>query len=305
MTETTNISGAGRNRQNRMYRIVIILLCVCIALLVWQLWVTKTKVDYIFLEKTEMERLNYDLKLELDSIVGIYEMAKQEYDVVLSEKDSIIMANAEEIQKLIDSQADYRRIRRQLDHLRRVTQSYVLQIDSLHQVNTELKEENVRIQTNLVRETQRSTQLTQQTEALTEKVEMASLLKAYQITAEGIRARGSDREEITDRARRADRIKVCFTISENPIIQHGSKTLYMRIAGPDNMIITKGQGDEYAFELNGQLLQYTERKNFNYQGRAEIICIYWDKTATLERGNYSISLFVDGYEIGQTALELR
>ncbi|MDD3876141.1 MAG: hypothetical protein PHT69_05940 [Bacteroidales bacterium] len=290
---------------NTIYKIVIILLTIAVALLAWQLWVTRAKVDYIFIEKTEMERKNYDLKLELDSIIEAYNTVKNEYDSVLTEKDSIILANAEEIQKLIDSQADYRRIRRQLDHLRRVTQSYVLQIDSLHQVNAVLKEENVRIQTNFENEARRTTELTQVTEELTEKVEMASLLKAYQISAEGIRMRGDNREEVTDRARRADKIKICFTISENPIISHGPKTVYVRIAGPDNVILTKGSGDEFAFECNGQLLQFSEKKTINYEGRAEIICIYWSKTAALEKGNYSVSLFIDNYEIGQTAVELR
>jgi len=292
-------------KNNKIMPIIIILMAVIIIVLTWLLFTTRAKVDYVFLEKTEIERKNFDLQLELDSILFDYNTVKNEYDSVIHEKDSIILANAEEIQKLISSQADYRRIKKQLDHLRRVTQSYVLQIDSLHQANAILKEENVRIQGNFEREAQKTQALSRDKEVLTEKVEMASSLKAYQATALGIRVRGGDKEEITDRARRTDRIKVCFTISENPIVKEGKKNLFARIAAPDNSILTVGDGDEYAFELNGDLVQYSIKKEINYKRKAETICLYWDKTTNFASGTYNISLFIDDYEIGQTSLELR
>lgn len=294
-----------QNKPNRKFTYIIILLLVAIIILTWQLIVTRSKVDFVFLEKIEVEKRNFDLQLELDSIMFEYNTIQHEFDSIMYEKDSIITSNAEEIQKLIASQADHRRIRRQLDHLRRVTQSYVLQIDSLHQVNTALKEENIRITQDFEREAQRSTQLTQVTEQLTEKVEIASHLRAYQTVAHGIRERRGDREDITDRARRADRIKVCFTISENRIVPEGPKTVYARIAKPNNQILSKGTGDAYAFILNDELVQYSMKKNINYRGRAENICLYWDKIDDFESGTYNISLFVDDYEIGQTFLELR
>ncbi len=290
---------------NKKYTYLIIILSVVIIILTWLLLVTRSKVDFVFLEKVEAERRSFELQMELDSIMFEYNSIQHEYDSVMYEKDSIISANAEEIQKLIASQADYRRIRRQLDHLRRVTQSYVLQIDSLHQVNTALKEENIRIQRDYERESERSTKLTQVTEELSEKVEIASQLRAYQTVAHGIRERRGDREDATDRARRTDRIRICFTISENRIVPVGPKTVYARIANPNNEILSRGTGDAYAFIHNGELIQYSVKKEINYRGRAETICMYWDKIEDFESGTYNIALFVDDYEIGQAILELR
>lgn len=301
---TENQAGGSSTKGKKTYIGIIVFLFLIIVVLVWQLLVTRSKVDYIFIEKTEIEKKNYDLQIELDSIIEEYNIVKNEYDSVIHEKDSIILANAEEIQKLISSQADYRKIRKQLDQLRKITQSYVIQIDSLHRENAVLKDENVRIQKNFEKAKQETEVLSQDKEALKEQVELASTLKAYQAFAQGIRMKG-EKEELTDKARRTEKIKVCFTISENLVAPPGPKTVYVRIAGPDNVILIKGSGDEYSFESKGQLLQYSVKKQITYRNKAEVICMYWDRTEEFKPGSYSISMFIDGYEIGQTGLELR
>ena len=56
------------------------------------------------------------LQAELNSLMAEHNRIKEQYEDVsglLSEKDSIIMANAEEIKALINSQADYRKIKKQ------------------------------------------------------------------------------------------------------------------------------------------------------------------------------------------------
>ena len=60
------------------------------------------------------------LQAELNSLMAEHNRIKEQYEDVsglLSEKDSIIMANAEEIKALINSQADYRKIKKQLARL--------------------------------------------------------------------------------------------------------------------------------------------------------------------------------------------
>jgi len=304
MDENQISNNSGKKSNKALYISIIIFLLLVIIVLVWQLMVTRSKVDYIFIEKTEVEKKNFDMKLELDSIVKGYTQVKNQYDSVIVEKDSIIQADAKEIQKLIDSQADYRKIRKQLDHLRNITQSYVLQIDSLYKANVVLKDENVRIQGNYEKAKEETKVLTKDKEELKTKVDIASTLKAYQAFAQAIRLKG-EKEELTDKARRAQKIKICFTISENLIVTAGPKFVYARIAGPDNAILVQGKGDEYSFDNKGATLQYSIKKQINYRNKAETVCLYWDKSADFVPGTYNISLFIDNYEIGQTALELK
>ena len=73
----------------------------------------------------EVENKNFELQSELDSLLAEHNRIKEQYGELsdqLSEKDSIIMANAAEIEKMINSQADYNRIKKQLERLQNISQ---------------------------------------------------------------------------------------------------------------------------------------------------------------------------------------
>ena len=306
-----NISGSkAQNSGNRGYKIIIAILLLIIAFLLWELYHVKSKMDLVTNEKNTTETKKQVLKNSLDSLLTKYDSIKVSYGKLtdkLTAQDSIILANAEEIQKLIASQADYRRIKRKLDYLRGITQSYVTQLDSLFTVTKELKEENTKITDNLKQEKKKSLTLTKDKEKLTEKVNIASSLQAYKIIATPIRMKGGgEKEAATDKAKKTDRIKICFTLSRNLIIQGGSKDIYLRIARPDNEILVRGKGIEYSFVTKeGDTLQFSAKKNIMYDNKAMDVCMQFDKSSELKPGNYMASVYADGILIGETSFELK
>jgi hypothetical protein len=174
-------------------------------------------------------------------------------------------------------------------------------------VNQELKAENEQIRSSYQMEQQKSSSLLKDKEALTEKVTMAAVLKAYKITASGVRGSG-DKERITDKAKRVEKVKVCFTLGENPLLSAGAKDIYIRIARPDKMILARGRGDDYSFSYKGEILQYTMRETVNYQNQAMDICTYWINRSAKENlpeGVYVVSVYTGDFEIGQTSFELK
>ncbi|PKP27366.1 MAG: hypothetical protein CVU02_03605, partial [Bacteroidetes bacterium HGW-Bacteroidetes-19] len=93
-----------------------------------------------------------NLQSELDALLLEHDKIKQEYGDLsdqLTEKDSLILANAEEIKRLINSQGDYRKIKKQLARLQNIAQEYVTEIDQLYTENKRLKEENTQVKTQL------------------------------------------------------------------------------------------------------------------------------------------------------------
>lgn len=300
------------NQNDKKYkRIIAILLFIIAVLIVW-LIVEKNKVNTIYIEKNSALSKSTELQSELDSLMREHNKIKSEYGDLsskLSEKDSIIMANAAEIQKLIASQSDYYRTKKKLDLLRKITQGYVAQLDSLYQVNQALTEENIRIKKDISKERQIRTELTKEKEELYEKVSVASMLKAYNIKANTVRLRSGGSKEIeTDKAKRVERVKICFTLSENKIATSGKKTIYVRIARPDNQIVSEGKDDIYSFEYQGQRIQYSMKKEINYDNKSQEICLSWDKKdekTPAMVGKYNVAIFVDGYEIGQSQFELK
>jgi len=300
------------NSQEKKYkRIIAILLFVITLLVVWLIF-EKSKIHTIYLEKTAMVANNTELQSELDSLLNEHNKIKAEYGELsgqLAVKDSLIMANAGEIQKLIASQGDYNKTKKKLALLRNIAQNYVSQLDSLYKANQALTDENVKIKKDISNEKQINTELSKDKQVLNEKVTKASTLKAYNIKASTVKLRSSGTKEVlTDKAKRIGRVNICFTISENKIATSGMKTVYIRIARPDNVIVCEGKEDIYTFEYQGQKLQYSMKKEINYDNTAQDICLSWtkkDEKAAAMSGKYNVTLFVDGYEIGQSQFELK
>jgi len=297
----------GKNKQT-VFFVIIALLLLGNGVLVWQLLKTKSEVKTIIVQKDQTQDKNAELQLELDSLLSEHERIKSEYDDVegqLTEKDSIILANAERIRNLISRQADYNKIKKDLKLLREMTQGYVTQLDSLYTENKVLKAENVRITNNYKSEVEKTTELTKEKEELVEKVTTASKLKAYRVSATPIHVRNiGNKEKVTDKARKTDNIKVCFTLSENKLVEVGTKDVYVRIvAPPSNKILTKNQGNTFVY--NGETIQYTIKKQVSYQQKAQDLCMYWYQNDDFVEGNYSVEVFVDGYRIGTTGFSLR
>ena len=301
-----------KNNQEKKYKRIIAILLFIVALLSVWLIVEKSKIHTIYLEKTATVAHNTELQAELDSLLNEHNKIKTEYGELsgqLAEKDSIILVNAGEIQKLIAMQGDYKRTKKKLELLRNITQGYIAQLDSLYKVNQALTNENVKIKKDFSNERQLNTELSKDKVALSEKITMASMLKAYNIKASTVKLRSSGTKEIeSDKAKRIGRVNICFTLSENKIATFGSKTVYVRIARPDNVIVCEGKDDIYTFEYKGQKLQYSIKKEINYDNKAQEICLSWtkkdDKTAAMV-GKYNVTLFIDGYEIGQSQFELK
>ncbi|MFC2111061.1 hypothetical protein ACFLQ5_01275 [Bacteroidota bacterium] len=298
-----------KKSSNVGYKVTIIILSLIIIALLYFLYDAKNDIQTIIVEK---EQSTNELQSELDSLLSEHKLIKQEYGEVSNQligKDSIIMANADEIRKLIASQADYRRIKRKLDFLRGITQGYVNQIDSLFTVNKQLKNENIQITKKYKKEQSKTTELVMEKDVLTEKVEIASMLKAYNIAAYGARGKGrKNKEQITDKANRVEKLKICFTLSQNLLVDGGEKLVYVRITRPDNKILSKGKGDIYSFMFNGEMLQYSLKKVINYRNQSMDICMFWEKQNVEEAamiGKYNFAIFVDGYEIGQTSVTLK
>lgn len=298
-----NVGNKSRNKS----LIIIVILLAALALLTWLYLSTRSRLGSLLEEK---EKQRVELQHELDSLITEHNNIKLEYGTFsdsLVAKDSIIQANALEIRKLLDTQYEFYKVKKKLDRLRSISQGYLKQIDSLYTVNQELKAENEQIRSSYQMEQQKSSSLLKDKEALTEKVTMAAVLRAYKITASGVRGSG-DKERITDKAKRVEKVKVCFTLGENPLLSAGAKNIYVRIARPDKIILARGRGDDYSFSYKGEILQYTMRETVNYQNQAMDICTYWINRSAKENlpeGVYVVSVYAEDFEIGQTSFELK
>ena len=299
-----------RKKTNQPLWLYALLGLLAIALVFFIVRNSSLRTDKEALEaEKEMQRL--DFQAEVDSLMKVHNDLKESYGELsqeLADKDSIIQADAIEIKKLLDSQWDYNRIKKKMTQLQEISQRYVRQMDSLYTVNRELVAENERIREEYQNERRQNTNLTRQKEELTNKVNQAATMRISNYTVQAVRFKGSGKESVTDRASRAERIRIDFTVAANELIKPGTKLFYVRIADPKRAIISKGSGDEYSFKANGETLQFTEKVRVNYDGKETAVRAYYTKPDAYELmpGTYFIDVYEEGGKvIGQTTVDLK
>ena len=249
---------------------------------------------------------------ELDSLLLEHELVKKEYGTLteqLSEKDSVIIANAAEIKKLIAENADYRKIKRQLERLQNIAKEYVEEIDQLFTENKLLKEENKKIKVNLEETKKEIEVMKNEKQELNQTISAAAVHQIYNIHSRAIYFKNKNKEEvITEKANRVEQFKTTFILGANSLIPSGPVTIYSRIAVPETgRIISPGSGDAFAFDFNGEKLQFTAKKTIIYNNNAEAVTITWDLVDGDKaiKGKYIVQIYTDDLLLGETSLELK
>lgn len=291
---------------NRKLKIIIgILAAILVILFIW-LITQRTQLTKLVGEK---EKEKVELQKELDSLIQEHNQIKASYGQLadsLKAKDSVIQVNAIEIRKLLDTQWEFNKISKKLARLQTIAQGYVHQMDSLYTINRELQVENEKIRQDFHNEQTKSKALVKDKEALTEKVNEAAILRAYGITVMPIKVKGGNKEQTTDKANRTDRLRICFTIGENPLVKPGERAIYVCVTRPDNVVVIKSKYDTFSF--NGQNVPYSLRQDITFQGKSLNVCVVWNKKDTDKpamKGKYTVSVFTEDKEIGTGSFELK
>ena len=295
-----------QNTHNRTFKIIIgILILALLFLAVWT-FRQRTQLTSLVQEK-ELEKT--DLQKELDSVITEHNKTKLAYGALsdsLKAKDSLIQANAIEIRNLLGTKWEYLKVSKKLARLQLIAQGYVRQMDSLYTVNQELHAENEKIRQDFRNEQTKSQSLVKDKEELTARVNNAAILKAYDVTATPFKLKGGNKETPTDKASRTDRVQVCFTIGENPLVKSGRKNIYVCICRPDKVVVTKTKYDTFTF--NGQTLPYSIREDISYEGKSMNLCVKWtkkDNDKPAMKGSYTVTVYADDKEIGSGTFQLK
>lgn len=258
----------------------------------------KEMTELFAIEKQEMENeystfaTQYDelqVQINNDSLREKLETEKLKTQRLLEELRQVKSSNAAEIMRL----------KKELKTVRAVLRSYVIQIDSLNRLNAALKEENEAVKSKYSAATVRINTLSEEKKNLNEKVSLAAQLDATNINVVALNKRGRE----TNRVSRAKKLSVSFTIVKNITAETGNKTLYVRIAKPDNEVLTKGSG--YTFAYENQNISYSIKKYIEYTGEEQNVTVYWDIEEFLPAGTYHVYIFADGNMIGEGSFSMK
>ena len=287
--------------KNKKFIVILIVLIVLIAgvsfLAINEFRKNKEMAEVFAVEKEEMENeystfaAQYDelqVQINNDSLREKLESEKLKTQRLLEELRQVKTTNAAEIIRL----------KKELKTVRAVLRSYVIQIDSLNRLNAALREENQEVKSKYSAATAQINTLSQEKKNLNEKVSLAAQLDATNISALPMNKRGRKARRVKD----VKKIAITFTIAKNITAETGNKTVYVRIAKPDNGILSKGNT---TFAYEDREITYSIKKYIEYTGEEQSVTVYWDVEEFLPSGTYNVYIFADGNMIGSNTFDMK
>ena len=111
------------------------------------------------------------------------------------------------------------------------------------------------------------------------------------------------RGKVTNKVKNVKKIAVTFSIVKNITAKTGERTIYVRIANPNNEVLSKSASDTFTYENRD--LEYSIKKYIEYTGEEQNVTVYWDVEEYLPEGTYNAYIFADGTLIGQQAFSMK
>lgn len=268
-------------------------------------------VYYIYHQKQQMSDLMEGYELDKEMLSDEYNELSLQYEgyKFSVSNDSLIALLSTEQAKIQRLQEELRTVKatntsrinelkKELETLRKIMRNYVIQIDSLNQLNEQLKKENKQVVAQYRQATSQAATLKKEKEQLTERVTLASRLDAANIQVVPVNKRGKQAKKI----KQMEQFVVNFIITKNITAPVGEKMIYVRIMKPDDDILVKSRADVFPFE--GKEINYSMKRMIEYDGEEVPVTLYWDIEEFLSPGTYRVDIFADGNNIGRKSFTL-
>lgn len=253
---------------------------------------------YTFDLMKEKKETETQLMAEKQAVMDdLSNMAKQ-YDAAIGENEIAnqkLVEAKERIQGLIDS---LKISETNVQSLWKYKQKYLnlqKEMDVLLAENDKLKVENQLLATSLdstkvqlEERTMFTDSLLVQNTALSQVVEDASVLYATNLKVFGVIERSSGKMVPTERARRSDKLKICFTVAKNKLVQAGDQELYVQVIDPKNNTL----GENSQIQFGNEILTYSLISKFNYENKDLDVCEFVSpRGKDFETGRYVVNVF--------------
>jgi hypothetical protein len=252
-------------------------------------------------QKNKMQEMENVLTQEKDSLANELRRMVVAYDTLRTNNDSLNAGLEKEktriVQLLTVNASNTQLIKKyksEIITMREIMKSYIVQIDSLNTRNKILVSENTEIRQQMVQVRNTNTELSKVREELNTKVEIASVIQAKDITAVSLNRKRKE----TTRINLLDKLKICFTLRENPLAKAGPKEVFMRVIRPDSLVITSSPDN--LFEYKDNKIIYSATRTIDYMNQDIEMCIFMDNTGDFIIGNYSVELYLENNIIGRT-----
>nr|WP_314866291.1 hypothetical protein [uncultured Flavobacterium sp.] len=265
---------------------------------------------YIFKMSTDAETVRTELKTTLtekESVMKDLQELKATYDAAIAENTTMseelikerdkVVALMEDLKK---SNGDVSKFKSQLTSLQNNMKILIAENDNLKKQNVTLTTQRDSTRVVLVESKKANEALTVQNSDLAKTVEKGSVLTVFNTKGAAYKVRSSGKQIETEKANRADVLKVSFTIAENKIAKSGTKTYYVQVIDSENNVV----GDKKTESFGAKSLTYSFTTNVKYENKT--VDVSEDLAGKkFAKGTYFVNVFDKDELVSKTSFSLR
>lgn len=286
--------GAG-GLQGTMYALIAVAAVLAIALAV--VWIQKSSlVNDLKVEKQ-------DLTEQIQALQQDYENLSSDYDAINSQLDS----SREEINQLVErikktevtNRAKMRQYEKELGTLRSIMRGYIVQIDSLNNLNHELTLQAAAAKKEAAESKRQNVKLAAQVDNLSNRVAAGSVIKARGVRVDAYNAS----DKVTDRSSRVVRLLVNLSLVENELAPRGPVRVFVIVTDPSGNVLDDGNGSTFMYD--GVTVNASASREVDYEGNEVDMSIYVNNIPSFTKGVYTVEAYTSQSKLGSAELLLR
>lgn len=265
---------------------------------------------YIFKLSSDTEVVKTELTTsmtEKESVMKDLQELKATYDAAIAENTSMSDELIQERDKVVALMEDLNKSKGDVSKYRSQVQAMQGKMKTLVAENDELKKQNGVLTTQrdstivVLGESKKYNEvLVGQNEELAKTVEKGSKLSVLNTKTSAYKLRSSGKQIETDKASRADVLKVSFTIAENQIAKSGDKTYYVQVIDAKNNVL----GEKKTENFGDNSLTYSFKTTVKYENKS--VNVTEDLPGKdFAKGTYFINVFDNDELVSKTSFSLR
>lgn len=168
-----------------------------------------------------------------------------------------------------------------------------------------LDEENSGLKTERQKLADSVTTVVSKNEELASKVTRAAALKAQNVKVFAVNSKGKVKEDDSYKAKRLDKIKLVYTLLDNPLTKEEPKDVYVRVLDPTGAVVSDMANGSGTFNVDGNETIYTTKQTVNYTNTGKNVELLYTRGIPYKAGKYTVELYSEGFRIGQGEFAIR
>ena len=306
----TNQTGTGTKK---IFISALIALALINAVTLYFMFSEKKEKHEVIAQKDTLEQDYKNVSDSLDSKrdeIGKLRGQNADMDKQITEKQAMIDKEKSDLDSLYTSN---KLTAGELNRVRRVITTYEVSIANLqkkvaeYEVKTQvLTQKTEQLSTDLNCEKETTSQLTEQNQGLSKKVDEGSFLQIARVDVEGIKKKHDVKEVPVTKVKATESLKISFETGVNKVLDPGKVSLYVRIINPrGETIAINGQGSGVipATAENAKPIEYTKKEDIYWTQSNKKVVMYWNRYIT-DPGLYKVEVYQSGKVVGHGAVHL-